>query len=346
MADAETGAGVDAGERDLTMSRAMVEAIANEMRDSEDVFVMGEDVADYGGIFDSTEGLLEEFGRERVMDVPISETSFIGAGVGAAQAGMRPIVELMFADFFGVCMDQIYNQMAKNTYMSGGGVSVPMVLMTAVGGTYSDAAQHSQTLYGTFAHLPGMKVVVPSTAYDAKGLLHNAVRDDDPVVYMFHKRLMGLGWMPAPEGPKTAVPEDEYTIPFGSADVKREGSDATVVTLGLHVHRALDAAESLAEDGVDAEVIDLRTLVPLDEETILDSVAKTGRLVVVDEDYRSFGVTGEIIARAAESSLADLEAVERVAVPDVPIPYARELEQEVLPGAEDVEAAVRSAVEE
>jgi len=346
MADAETGAGVEAGERDLTMSRAMVEAIETEMRSDEDVFVMGEDVADYGGIFDSTEGLLEEFGRERVMDVPISETSFVGAGVGAAQQGMRPIVELMFADFFGVCMDQIYNQMAKNTYMSGGGVSVPMVLMTAVGGTYSDAAQHSQTLYGTFAHLPGMKVVVPSTAYDAKGLMHNAVRDDDPVVYMFHKRLMGLGWMPAPEGPKTAVPEDEYTISFGSADVKREGSDATVVTLGLHVHRALDAAESLAEDGVDAEVIDLRTLVPLDEETILDSVAKTGRLVVVDEDYRSFGVTGEIIARAAESSLGDLEAVERVAVPDVPIPYARELERAVLPGAEDVEAAVRSAIDE
>jgi pyruvate dehydrogenase E1 component beta subunit len=272
MAEADTGAPADAAERELTMSRAIVEAIAHEMETDEDVFVMGEDVADYGGIFDSTEGLLEEFGRDRVMDVPISETGFIGAGVGAAQEGMRPIVELMFADFFGVCMDQIYNQMAKNTYMSGGSVSVPMTLLTAVGGTYNDAAQHSQTLYGTFAHLPGMKVVVPSTAYDAKGLLHNAVRDDDPVVYMFHKRLMGLGWMPAPDGPKTGVPEDDYTIPFGSADVKREGEDATVVTLGLHVHRALDAAETLAEDGIDAEVIDLRTLVPLDTETVVNSV--------------------------------------------------------------------------
>jgi len=330
-----------AAERELTMSRAMVDAIAAEMRANDEVFVMGEDIADYGGIFDSTEGLLEEFGRDRIMDVPISETAFIGAGVGAAQAGMRPIAELMFADFFGVCMDQIYNNMAKNTYMSGGSVSVPMVLMTAVGGTYDDAAQHSQTLYGTFAHLPGMKVVVPSTAYDAKGLMHSAVRDDDPVVYMFHKRLMGLGWMPAPDGPKTPVPRDDYTIPFGEADVKREGSDVSIVTLGLHVHRAMRAAEELADDGVDAEVIDLRTLKPLDTETVLESVRKTGRLVVVDEDYRSYGVTGEIVARVAEDALADLDAVRRVAMPDVPIPYARPLETEVNPGVDDIAAAVR-----
>ncbi|WP_293032735.1 alpha-ketoacid dehydrogenase subunit beta [Natronococcus sp.] len=329
-------------ERELTMSRAMVEAIAHEMREDEEVFYMGEDVADYGGIFDSTEGLLEEFGRDRVMDVPISETAYLGAAVGAAQEGMRPIAELMFVDFFGVAMDQIYNQMAKNTYMSGGAVNVPMVLTAAVGGTYNDAAQHSQTLYGTFAHLPGMKVVVPSTAYEAKGLMHNAIRDDDPVVYLFHKRLMGIGWMPAPDGPKTPVPDEEYTIPFGSADVKREGEDATVVTLGLHVHRALEAAETLAEDGIDAEVIDLRTLVPLDTETIRESVAKTGRLVVVDEDYRSYGVTGEIIASVAEEDLEDLEDLERVAVPDVPLPYARPMENEVIPDAEDIEDAVRS----
>ncbi|QRV15437.1 alpha-ketoacid dehydrogenase subunit beta [Haloterrigena salifodinae] len=330
-------------DRSLTMSRAMVEAIAHEMREDDDVFYMGEDVADYGGIFDSTEGLLEEFGCDRIMDVPISETAYIGAAVGAAQAGMRPIAELMFVDFFGVGMDQIYNQMAKNTYMSGGSVSVPMVLTAAVGGTYNDAAQHSQALYGTFAHLPGMKVVVPSTAYDAKGLMHNAIRDDDPVVYLFHKRLMGIGWLPAPDGPKTPVPEDDYTIPFGSADVKREGTDVTVVTLGLHVHRALEAADDLADDGIDAEVIDLRTLVPLDTETVRDSVAKTGRLVVVDEDYRSFGVTGEIVARVAEDGLADLEAVERVAVPDVPLPYARPMENEVIPDAEDITDAVRAA---
>jgi len=327
-------------DRDLTMSRAMVEAIADEMRDNEEVFYMGEDVADYGGIFDSTEGLRDEFGYDRVMDVPISETAYLGAAVGAAQEGMRPIAELMFVDFFGVAMDQIYNQMAKNTYMSGGNVSVPMVLTAAVGGTYNDAAQHSQTLYGTFAHVPGMKVVVPSTAYDAKGLMHNAVRDDDPVVYMFHKRLMGIGWLPAPDGPKTPVPEEDYTIPFGSADIKREGEDATIVTLGLHVHRALDAAATLAEDGISAEVVDLRSLVPLDTETIVESVEKTGNLVVVDEDYRSYGVTGEIVASVADESLAALDAVERVALPDVPIPYSRPLEQEVVPDAEDIAAAV------
>jgi len=329
-------------DRELTMSRAIVEAIGAEMRENDEVFYMGEDVADYGGIFDSTQGLLEEFGHSRIMDVPISETAYLGAAVGAAQQGMRPIAELMFVDFFGVAMDQIYNQMAKNTYMSGGAVSVPMTLTTAVGGTYSDAAQHSQTLYGTFAHLPGMKVVVPSTAYDAKGLMHNAIRDDDPVVYMYHKRLMGLGWLPAPEGPKTPVPEEEYTIPFGRADVKREGADATVVTLGLHVHRALDAAASLAADGIDVEVLDLRTLVPLDREAVIESVRKTGRLVVVDEDYRSFGLTGELVSTVAESALDSLEAVERVAMPDVPIPYARELEAEVTPSTADIEAAVRN----
>ncbi|MFA9426154.1 alpha-ketoacid dehydrogenase subunit beta [Natronorubrum sp. A-ect3] len=329
------------GERQATMSTAMVEAIATEMRDNDEVFYMGEDVADYGGIFDSTDGLLSEFGHDRIMDVPISETAYIGAAVGAAQEGMRPIAEVMFVDFFGVCMDQIYNQMAKNTYMSGANVSVPMVLTTAVGGTYSDAAQHSQTLYGTFAHLPGMKVVVPSTAYDAKGLMHNAIRDDDPVVYMFHKRLMGIGWMPAPDGPKTAVPEESYTIPFGQADVKREGADVTVVTLGLHVHRALEAAAKLADDGIDVEVIDLRTLVPLDETTVLESVRKTGRLVVVDEDYRSFGLTGEVISRVVEAEPNALEAVERLAVPDVPLPYARPLENRVIPDSDDIEDAIR-----
>jgi len=331
--------------RELTMSRAMVEAIAHEMRENEEVFYMGEDVADYGGIFDSTQGLLDEFGYDRIMDVPISETAYIGAAVGAAQAGMRPIAELMFVDFFGVCMDQIYNQMAKNTYMSGSSVNVPMVLTTAVGGGYNDAAQHSQTLYGTFAHLPGMKVVVPSTAYDAKGLMHAAIRDDDPVVYMFHKRLMGIGWMPAPEGPKTEVPEEPYTIPFGDADVKREGVDATVVTLGLHVHRAMEAAEELAGDGIDAEVIDLRTLVPFDTDTVVESVKKTGRLVVVDEDYRSFGLTGEVVARVAEHALDDLESVERLAIPDVPIPYARPLEEAINPATADIAAAIRTVTE-
>ena len=334
----------DVIDRELTMSRAMVESIAHEMRENEDVFYMGEDVADYGGIFDSTQGLLDEFGHDRIMDVPISETAYLGAAVGAAQEGMRPIAELMFVDFFGVAMDQIYNQLAKNTYMSGGNVNVPLVLTAAVGGTYNDAAQHSQTLYGTFAHIPGLKLVVPSTAHDAKGLMHNAIRDDDPVMYLFHKRLMGIGWMPAPDGPKTPVPETDYTIPFGSADIKREGADVTIVTLGLHVHRALAAAKSLMADGIDVEVIDLRTLVPLDTDTIVESVRKTGRLVVVDEDYQSFGVTGEIIASVADRDLGALDAVERVAVPDVPIPYARPMEDEVIPDATDIEESVREVV--
>jgi pyruvate/2-oxoglutarate/acetoin dehydrogenase E1 component len=341
MSKTESDPGTAGADRELTMSRAMVDAIASEMHADEEVFYMGEDVQDYGGIFDSTQGLLEEFDRDRVMDVPISETAYVGAAVGAAQAGMRPIAEIMFTDFVGVCLDQVYNQMAKNTYMSGSAVNVPMVLTTAVGGTYNDAAQHSQTLYGLFAHLPGMKVVVPSTAYDAKGLMHAAVRDDDPVVYMFHKRLMGIGWMPAPEGPKTPVPEDDYTIPIGEADVKREGSDVTVVTLGLHVHRALEAADELSGD-VDVEVVDLRSLVPMDTQTVVESVEKTGRLVVVDEDYQSYGVTGEVTARVAERTPDALEAVERVAVPDVPIPYSRPLENEVNPQVGDVVEAVES----
>jgi len=241
-------------------------------------------------------------------------------------------------------MDQIYNQMAKNTYMSGGGVSVPMVLTTAVGGTYNDAAQHSQTLYGTFAHLPGMKVVVPSTAYDAKGLMHAAIRDDDPVVYMFHKRLMGLGWMPAPPGPKTPVPGEPYEVPIGEADVKREGDDVTVATLGLHVHRALEAAEDLADD-VSVEVVDLRTINPLDAETLLASVRKTGRLVAVDEDYLSAGLSGELLALVAEDPDTDPDAVHRVAHPDVPVPYSRPLETETNPSADDIGAAIRHVVE-
>lgn len=331
-------------ERELTMSRAMVEAISWEMRQNPEVFVMGEDIADYGGIFSSTTGLLSEFGRSRVMDVPISETGFIGAALGAALAGMRPIVELMFVDFFGVCMDQIYNNAAKVTYMSGGVHKVPMVLMTAVGGGYSDAAQHSQTLYGTFAHLPGMKIVVPSNAYDAKGFMHAAIRDDDLVVYMFHKRLMGLVWMPSPAGVKVRVPEEDYTIPFGEAAVRRKGADLSIVTLGLHVHRAMEAAQALANEGMEAEVVDLRTLVPLDRQAIVDTVKRTGRLLVVDEDYKSFGLSGEVISTAVEGALSDLRALKRLAIPDVPIPYAKSLEEYINPGVKQIVDAARELV--
>jgi pyruvate dehydrogenase E1 component beta subunit len=332
-------------DRLLTTSKAIAEAIGQEIERDERVFVMGEDIGTYGGIFGATEGLLAKYGPDRIMDTPISETGFIGAAVGAAVSGMRPIAELMFVDFFGVCMDQIYNHMAKIHYESGGSLTVPMVLTTAIGGGYSDGAQHSQALYGTFAHLPGMKVVVPSTPYDAKGLMTAAIRDDNPVLYFFHKGVMGLGWMtpnPRATGP---VPEEAYTVPIGKADVKREGGDVTIATVSLMVHRALDAADALAAEGVNAEVIDLRSLVPLDREAIAESVRKTRRLLVVDEDYRSFGMSGEIMAVAIEEAFDYLDAPPaRLAYPDVPVPYSRAMERFCLPNADTIAGAVRALV--
>jgi len=331
--------------RRLNTSKAMVEAIAQEMEANPEVVYLGEDVGAYGGIFSSTTGLLDQFGPDRVIDTPISETGFIGLAVGAATEGMRPIAELMFVDFMGVCLDQIYNHMAKINFESGGNVKVPMVLTTAVGGGYSDGAQHSQCLWGLFAHLPGMKVVVPSSPADAKGLMTAAIRDDSPVVYMFHKGVMGLPWMA--KNPRTVdvVPEGDYVVPIGKARVAREGSDVTVVTISLSVHHALDVADKLAADGIDVEVLDLRSLVPMDREAILASVAKTGRLVVVDEDYQSFGMTGEVIASVAETDPGLFRtAPQRVAVPDVPIPYAHALEYAVLPRHDRIEAAIRRAL--
>jgi pyruvate/2-oxoglutarate/acetoin dehydrogenase E1 component len=329
--------------RRLTTSKAMVEAIAQEMERDPSVFYMGEDVGAYGGIFSSTTGLLEKFGPQRIIDTPISETAFIGLGIGAAVEGMRPVVELMFSDFMGVCLDQIYNHMAKIHFESGGHVTVPMVLTMAAGGGYSDGAQHSQCLWGTFAHLPGMKVVVPSSPADAKGLMTAAIRDDNPVVYVFHKGVMGLPWMA--KNPRTLdeVPEGEHVVPIGQARVAREGSDVTVVTLSLSVHHALDVAEKLAPEGVDVEVIDLRSLVPLDRETILTSVSKTGRLVVVDEDYLSYGVSGEVVATVADVDPGLLVMPpQRIAVPDVPIPYAHDLEYAVLPRHDRIERAIHA----
>jgi len=332
--------------RRLSTARAMVEGIAQEMERDPGVVVLGEDVGKYGGIFSSTAGLLDRFGPDRVLDTPISETAFIGLGIGAAVEGMRPVVELMFVDFFGVCMDQIYNHMAKIHFESGGNVRVPMVLMTAVGGGYSDAEQHSQCLWGTFAHLPGMKVVVPSNPADAKGLMISAIRDDNPVVYMFHKGLMGLPWMAKNPRAFADVPEAPYQTPIGTAAVARPGRDATVATLSLSVHHTLDVAEELAPEGIDLEVLDLRSLVPLDREAVLTSVAKTGHLLVVDEDYRSFGLSGEIAAIVAETDPTLLRApVRRVAVPDAPIPYARSLEQAVLPTRARIKAAAVELVQ-
>jgi pyruvate dehydrogenase E1 component beta subunit len=329
--------------RKLTMAQAISEAIAQEMTRDDSVFVMGEDIGVYGGIFGATGGLLEQFGKDRIMDTPISETAFIGTATGAAAAGLRPIVELMFVDFFGVCMDQIYNHLAKNTYMSGGHVKLPVVLTTAIGGGYNDAAQHSQCLYGTFAHMPGIKVVVPSNAYDAKGLMTQAIRDDNPVMFMYHKGIMGLPWMAYLEGSSNDVPEEAYTIPFGQAHVVREGSDVTIVAVSQMVQKAVLAAQELDNQGIQAEVLDLRTLVPLDVESVLESVRKTGRLLVADEDYLGFGLSGEIAAVIAEHlDTVRLKApVKRLAVPNVPIPYSRPLEQFVIPQVKNIVHAVQ-----
>lgn len=329
--------------RKLTMAAAIAEAIAQEMERDPEVFVLGEDIGKYGGIFGATQGLLDKFGKGRVIDTPISETAFIGTAIGAAAEGMRPIAELMFVDFFGVCMDMIYNHMAKNTYMSGGSLRLPMVLMTAIGGGYNDAAQHSQCLYATFAHVPGIKVVVPSNAYDAKGLMIEAIRDDNPVMFFFHKGIMGLPWMAYFEGSTTEVPAEPYTVPFGKANVVREGSDLTIVTISQMVQKAALAAAALAEEGISAEVIDLRTLVPLDAETVLASVRKTGRLLVADEDYLNFGLSGEIAALVAErlDTVALRAPVRRLGVPGVPIPYSRPLEQFVIPQVDSIAAAAR-----
>ncbi|RID97841.1 alpha-ketoacid dehydrogenase subunit beta [Simplicispira hankyongi] len=332
--------------RKLTMAQAIAEAIGQEMQRDDAVFVMGEDIGKYGGIFGATGGLLERFGAGRIMDTPISETAFIGTATGAAAAGLRPIAELMFVDFFGVCMDQIYNHLAKNTYMAGGHIKLPVVLTTAIGGGYNDAAQHSQCLYATFAHMPGLKVVVPSNAYDAKGLMIQAIRDDNPVLFMYHKGIMGLPWMAYFEGSSNEVPEAAYTIAFGQARIAREGRDITIVTLSQMVQKALLAAEELAAEGVSVEVIDLRTLVPLDRESVLRSVRKTGRLLVADEDYLGFGLTGEIAAIVAENlDTVPLRApVKRIAVPNVPIPYSRPLERHVIPQVDSLVAAVRAVM--
>ena len=331
-----------AEERVISMYQAIAGAIGQERERDERVFVMGEDVGVYGGIFGATTELLQQYGDERVLDTPISEMGFVGAAVGAALEGMRPIAEVMFIDFIGACFDQVLNHFSKIHYMSGGQLKVPVVITTAIGGGYNDAAQHSQCLYSLFGHIPGIKVVVPCTPYDAKGLMVQAIRDDNPVMYFFHKGLMGLPWMSIIEATWAPVPEESYTIPFGAADVKREGTDVTLVAMSMMVHRALEAAEKLAGEGISVEVIDLRTLVPLDKEAVVNSVRKTHRLLVVDEDYLSYGMSGEIAAVVAEEALDYLDMPpKRLAVPDVPIPYSNTLEDFVIPGAESIAQAVR-----
>jgi pyruvate dehydrogenase E1 component beta subunit len=319
-----------------------------EMRRDPTVILMGEDVAGgatlshiegkgkeaWGGVKGVTRGLAPEFGRNRVLDTPISESAFIGAAVGAAATGLRPVVELMYVDFFGVCFDQIFNQAAKLRYMFGGKAQVPLVVRTMIGGGLRAAAQHSQCLYSIFAHIPGIKSIVPSTPYDAKGLLSSAIRDNDPVMFFEHKVLYGM------EG---AVPEDNYTIPLGVADVKREGKDATIVTLGRMVHFSLEAAEKLAGDGVDVEVVDLRSLSPLDEDSILNSVKKTRHLIVVDESNPHCSMATDIVALVSTQAFDYLDAPPKmITAPHTPVPFSSVLEEAYLPSVDTIGSAVQS----
>jgi pyruvate dehydrogenase E1 component beta subunit len=319
--------------REITFAEAVNEAQRFAMRDNPEVVLFGENVS--SGWRAATKGLKEEFGRERVRDAPITETAFIGAGVGAAVVGMRPIVELMLVDFGLVAMDQILNQMAKTTYMTGGNVNVPMVLRAIYGAGGGNAATHSESLYGIYAHMPGMKVAVPATPYDAKGLLLTSIHDANPVVFFEHRLLYSA---------RGHVPEEPYTVPFGVANLVREGRDVTVVAVGKMVQEAVKAADEI-KGKVSVEILDPRTLVPLDEEAILRSVQKTGRLVVVDEDYERCGFSAEVAAVAAEKGFRSLKApVARVANPNVPIPFNRSLERHVLPDAEKIVRAINSVV--
>lgn len=314
----------------------VADALDLEMAASPDVVVLGEDVTYWGAVFGFTMGLHEKYGRDRVLDTPITEQTFMGLAVGAAAQGMRPVVSLMFVDFLGAGFDQMFNHMAKNHYMSGGQVRMPVTVLTAIGGGYGDAGQHSQVLYGLFAHVPGFKVVVPSTAYDAKGLTLAALRDPNPVIICGHKLLTGLPFLPF-EGNEEEVPEEAYIVELGQAAVRREGSDLTIVAAGVMVPRSLRAAERLAAEGVSAEVIDLRSLVPLDSATLLRSCRKTGRLLVVDEDYQSYGMSAEVAFRVQREAFEALNApIRRLAVPDVPIPFSELLEAAVIPSVDRI----------
>jgi acetoin:2,6-dichlorophenolindophenol oxidoreductase subunit beta len=322
--------------REITLSKAVNEAISEEMRRDPTVFVMGEDVAEAGTPFKVLSGLVEEFGRERVVDTPISEPGFMGIAVGAALTGLRPIVDLMFGDFLFLVMDQLCNQAAKMHYMSGGKLNVPLVLRTNLGATRRSAAQHSQSLHALVAHIPGIKLAMPSSAYEAKGLMKTAIRDNNPVV-IFEDKLMYQE--------KAQVPEEEYLIPFGTAGVLREGSDVTLIATSSMVQVASKAADILAAERISAEVIDPRTLVPLDENGLLKSAQKTSRVIIVDEGHQSFGVTAELASRINEKAFYHLDApVQRMGAMDVPVPFSPMLEDLTVPTPDRVAARARALV--
>ena len=328
--------------RKITFQQAINEALDQEMARDPRVIIMGEDVVGgeggegemdaWGGVLGVTKGLYKKYGK-RIMDTPISESAFIGAAVGAAATGLRPVAELMFNDFFGVCFDQIYNQAAKFRYMFGGKAETPVVVRTMIGAGFRAAAHHSQSLYAIFTHVPGLKCVVPSNPYDAKGLLIQSIRDNDPIIFCEHKLLYGM------EG---EVPEEPYVVPLGEANVVREGDDASIITLGRMVHHANDVAEKLAKDGIDVEVIDLRTTSPIDEETILDSAEKTGRVVVLDEATPRCSIARDVAALIGEQRFRSLKApVKTITAPHVPVPFSDALEDLYIPSREKIEAAVR-----
>lgn len=321
----------------ITYKEAVRQAMQEEMRRDETVFLMGEDVGIYGGAFGVSLGMLDEFGEERVRDTPISEAAISGAAAGAAVTGMRPIAEIMFSDFITIAMDSLVNQAAKMRYMFGGKAKVPMVLRLPGGSGTGAAAQHSQSLENWLVHVPGLKVVMATTPYDVKGLLKTAVRDDNPVVFIETKTCYNR---------KGEVPEGEYTIPFGVADIKRQGKDVTILATGVMVHRSLEAAELLAKEGIDVEVIDPRTLVPFDKETLVRSVIKTGKLIIVHEACKRGGFGGEVAAEVMDSEAFDyLDApIKRVAGKNVPIPYCMELEKSAVPQVDDIVKAVREIV--
>ncbi len=322
-----------AGTRELTFAQAIREALAEEMRLDSTVCIMGEDVAEAGTPFKVLSGLLEEFGKDRVLDTPISEAGFTGLAVGAAMTGMRPVVDIMFGDFITLTMDQMVNQAAKVHYMSGGKWKVPMVMRTTMGATRRSAAQHSQSLHAWYCHVPGLKVVLPSTPYDAKGLLKAAIRDENPVVFFEDKMMYKL------KGP---VPEGDYTVPLGVADVKRVGEDITLVATSSMVQVALGAAVLLEEIGVSAEVVDPRTMWPLDEKTLVDSVKKTSRAIILDEGYERYGVTAELASVIATGAFYDLDApVKRMGAMHVPIPFSPPLEDATVPTEQTVFEAAR-----
>src|SRR6056297_4199218 len=323
--------------RTITTREALAEAIREKMLKDDKVFVMGEDIAEHGGIYGVTRGFLEEFGPERIRNTPISEAAIIGSALGAAITGMRPIAELMYIDFATVAMDQIVNQVAKIRYMFGGKVEVQLVIRTQGGGGRGSAAQHSQSLESWFMHVPGLKIVMPSTPYDAKGLLKTAIQDNNPVMFIEHKMAYSF---------KGEVPEEEYTIPFGKADIKREGTDVTLIANSYLLPRAIEAAERMEkEEGISTEIIDPLTLVPFDEETIIKSVSKTGRLVVTHEAVKRCGFGAEIAAKIMESeAFYYLDApLQRVAGLEVPTPYSAKLENFAMPDTDDIADAIRDA---